>query len=413
MKRYFSNPELKISSTILFLLTILFMIITSFIMKAYYDGLKVDYIKTVGAITSRVIEKDPELEGEIIPLITKEPSKEEILKGEATLKQYGLTKNLENALFPYMKNTNAKYNFYINSIFIFMGSILMILNYFQYAFFYNKIRILTVGARRVIEGDYNININENNEGDLSKLAVSFNLMKEVITSNIYKLKDEKQFLVDLLSDISHQLKTPLASMIVYNDIMLTKELSKEQNETFLINNKNQLNRMEWLIKQILKLAKLDARAIILNKENQSLNETIKESIDIFQDRAEEKNIKIKFNVNEDVCLYHDRLWMGEALNNIIKNSIEHTKSGGRINITINDIPIYTRVIITDSGEGIREEDLPNIFKRFYKAKTSRKSDSIGIGLALSKSILQLHNGIIEARSKIGEGTRFAITFLKY
>lgn len=413
MKRYFSNPELKISSTILFLLTILFMITTSFIMKSYYDGLKADYVKTVGTITSRVIEKDPELESEIIPLITKDISQEEIQNGEAVLKQYGLSKNLETALFPYMKNTNVKNNFYISCIFIFMGITFITLNYFQYAFFYNKIRLLTIGARRVTEGNYDITLNENNEGDLSKLAVSFNLMKEVITNNLNKLKGEKQFLVDLLSDISHQLKTPLSSMIVYNDIMLNKDLSKEQQETFLINNRNQLNRMEWLIKQILKLAKLDAEAIVLNKEIQSLNETIMESIDVFRDKAEEQKVTINFNGNEEVCLFHDRLWMEEALSNIIKNGIEHSKYGGEINIEIGELPIYTKIMISDNGEGIREEDLPNIFKRFYKAKTSKKSDSIGIGLALAKSIIQLHDGVIEAQSKIGEGTKFTIIFLKY
>lgn len=413
MNRYFSNPELKISSAALFLLIIVFMGITSLIMKTYYDGLKADYVETIGAVTAKIIEKDPELESEIIPLITKEASQEEIIKGEAILREYGLTKNLESTLFPYMKNTNTKNNYYIVSMFIFMGIIFIILNYFQYRFFYKKIRTVTLGARKVTEGDYNITINENNEGDLSKLAVSFNLMKEVITSNIYKLKDEKQFLVDLLSDISHQLKTPLASMIVYNDIMLTKELSKEQNETFLINNKNQLHRMEWLIKQILKLAKLDARAIELNKENQSLNETIRESIDIFQDRAKEQDITIAFEEEKEIYFYHDRLWMEEALNNIIKNGIEHSKNGGKINIEIKDIPIYTRIIITDNGEGIKEEDLPNVFKRFYKTKTSKKNDSIGIGLALSKSILQLHNSVIEVQSQIGLGTRFTITFLKY
>lgn len=413
MKRYFGNPELKISSAILGLLIITFMGITSLIMKVHYEGLKADYIKTVGAVTAKVIEKNPELESEIIPIITKEASQEEIQKGEAILSEYSLTKNLENSLFPYIKDTSIKNNYYIVLMFILMGIIFISLNYFQYAFFYKKIRSLTLGARRVTEGDYDININENNEGDLSKLAVSFNLMKEVITSNINKLKDEKQFLVELLSDISHQLKTPLAAMIIYNDIMLSKELSREQNETFLINNKNQLNRMEWLIKQILKLAKLDARAIMLNKENQSLNETIRESIDIFQDRAGEKSINISFNADEEVYLYHDRLWMEEALNNIIKNGIEHNKEGGEITVEINASPIYTKIMISDNGEGIREEDLPNIFKRFYKARTSKKSDSIGIGLALSKSILQLHNGEIEVQSKIGEGTKFTITFLKY
>jgi signal transduction histidine kinase len=112
-------------------------------------------------------------------------------------------------------------------------------------------------------------------------------------------------------------------------------------------------------------------------------------------------------------LNHDRLWLKEAFINIIKNCIEHTPEEGEINIEVTENPIYTRVVIEDTGEGISEDDLPNIFKRFYKAKTSRKTDSVGIGLALAKSIIESHNGMIEAKSQLGKGTKFIITFLKY
>nr|WP_274601587.1 HAMP domain-containing sensor histidine kinase [Clostridium rhizosphaerae] len=238
-------------------------------------------------------------------------------------------------------------------------------------------------------------------------------MREIIRNNISQLKKEKQFLVDLLSDISHQLKTPLSSMIVYNDIMLTKELDKEQRQTFLLSNQNQLSRMNWLIQSMLKLAKLDAKAIELHKENQSLNETVEEAVDALDSRASKNNVKIICKGNYDIYLEHDRLWLEEALINIIKNGIEHTSSGGIITIDLIENPVYRRVIIEDTGEGIDERDLPNIFKRFYKAKTSRKTDSVGIGLALAKSIVEAHNGLIEAQSKVGLGTKFIITFLRY
>lgn len=294
-----------------------------------------------------------------------------------------------------------------------MGAVFFVLNYFQYGFFYKRMRRLTLGAKKVVEGDYDIIISENKEGDLSKLAVSFNSMREIIRNNISELKKEKQFLVDLLADISHQLKTPLSSMIVYNDIMLNKNLTKEQSSTFLLNNQNQLNRMQHLIQSILKLAKIDAKAIELDKENESLNETIQEAIDILESRTAKRKIKINFIEKEEVSFEHDRLWLQEALINIIKNSVEHTSEGGKITISLFENPVYRRIEIDDNGEGISEEDLPNIFKRFYKAKASKKSDSVGIGLALAKSIVEAHNGIIEAKSKLGVGTRFILTFLKY
>lgn len=411
MKNYFTNTEIKISSTVLIFIMIIFLGVSSLMMKINNDNLKESYIKQMGAVALRVIDKNPDLEKDIMPVMTKNIDNEEAAKGEDFMKQYGLSKDLQDSLFPYAGQNIINNITALAVIFLIMLIVMFIFNYVQYAYFYKRIRRLTLGAERVVEGDYDILISENKEGDLSKLSNSFNSMTKVIRNNISELKKEKQFLADLLSDISHQLKTPLSSLILYNDIMLSKELTKEQRETFLISNKNQLFRMNWLIRNILKLAKLDAKAIELNKENQSLNETIQESIYTIESKANESNIKINFNEKGEIEFCHDRLWLEEALNNIIKNGIEHTQSGGEINIYLEEKPVYKRIIIEDNGEGISEDDLPNIFKRFYKAKTSKKTDSIGIGLALSKSIIELHDGIIEVQSKLGEGARFIITFL--
>jgi len=413
MKGYFHNPELKKSSVILLFFVGTFFVITCFMLNLHHERLKEDYIKQLGAITSRVIEKDPELEKEIIPIITKEVSKEEALRGKAVLAQYGLSGKLGNGLFPYMNETIQNNYYSIAFIFIVMSMVLTIFNYLQYGFFYKRIRGLTLAAKRVVEGEYNILIKEDKEGDLSKLAISFNSMRDIIRNNLEQLNKEKQFLVDILSDISHQLKTPLSSMILYNDLMLNKELSKEQSRTFLLNNQNQLNRMQWLIASLLKLAKLDAKAIELMKEEESLNETIKDSIEAIEGKAKQGGVTLNLKEVEEIYFKQDKLWLQEAFINIIKNGIEHTGDGGVINIELAENPVYRRVIVEDNGEGIKEEDLPNIFKRFYKGKTSKKSESVGIGLALAKSIIEAHNGMIEAYSKENEGTRFVITFLKY
>ncbi|MFT5875968.1 MAG: signal transduction histidine kinase [Clostridium sp.] len=351
------------------------------------------------------------MEKEIIPLITREVSKEEAIQGSALLKQYGVTQELEDSLFPYVSRAIIKNNYSTSLSFIFMTFILFILNYFQYGFFYKRIRRLTNAAKKVVDGDYDIAINENKEGDFSKLAISFNSMREIIRSNLSDLRREKQFLADLLSDISHQLKTPLSSVILYNDIMITKKLPQNQREAFLLNNQNQLEKMNWLIKNLLKLAKLDARAIEIVKEKQSLNETVQDAIDALESKAYEAEVVITFKENGEIVFHHDRLWLEEALINIIKNGIEHNAVGGTINLELVENPLYKRIIIEDTGEGISEADLPNIFKRFYKAKAGRKSESIGIGLALSKSIIEAHNGMIEVRSKVDVGSKFIITFI--
>lgn len=413
MKRYFINSELKISMAVLLIIMTLFLIITSLALKVNHDNLKDDYIKSLGAIAERIVLKNPEMEKEIIPLITKEISREEARSGSAFLKQYGLRANLEDSLFPYVGPTIIKNNYVIILVFILMATILFILNYVQYSFFYKRIRRLTYAAKKVVEGDYDIAINENKEGDFSKLAISFNSMRGIIRSNLSDLRGEKQFLVDLLSDISHQLKTPLSSVILYNDIMVTKQLPENQRLDFLLNNQNQLEKMNWLIKNILKLAKLDAKAIEIVKEEQSLNETVQDAIDSLECKAFEAKVIVIFSESEEMVFKHDRLWLEEALINIIKNAIEHTPQDGTISLELLENALYTRITIEDTGEGIMEADLPNIFKRFYKAKTVRKSESIGIGLALSKSIIEAHNGMIEVRSVMGIGTKFTITFLKF
>lgn len=411
MNNYFYNPELRKSSTILIALMIVFIACTSLLLKLHHDNLKEDYINVFGSISAKVAEKDPEMAREMIPLITKGIGEEDMAKGKMFLKEYGISKSLENELFPYLESTVLK-NTYTFTIMVFILTILLfVFNYFQYGIFYKKLRRITQGAKKVVEGEYDIAISEDREGDFSKLAFAFNSMRGIIRNNINELQKEKQFLVDLLSDISHQLKTPLASMIVYNDIMINKELTREQNKTFLLNNQGQLNRMDWLIKSILKLARIDAKAIEFNKENQSLNETIDEALEALERKALDAKVNINFKQDKEIEFKHDRLWLQEAVINIVKNAIEHTKGGGEINIDIEENPLYKRITIEDTGEGIPEEELPYIFKRFYKAKTSKKTESIGIGLALAKSIIESHKGIIEVESEIGKGTKFIITLM--
>lgn len=412
MGKYFVNPELKKSSIILLFINCIFLITTLAIIKINNDNLKEGYIKSIGVITEKINEKNPELLQYIIPSVTKEAQTKDEESGIKILKQYGLTKDLEDRLFPYVNKAILNNIYCIIILFFIMSALLFLINYFEYVYFYERIRKITKAAKKVIEGQYDIAIHEDKEGDFSKLANSFNSMKGVIRNNIDSLNKEKQFLVNLLSDISHQLKTPLSSMILYNDILLTKELSKEKRQLFLENNKKQLYRMDWLIKSILKLARLDARAIEFSKESISLNETIENSIDALREKADEAKVSVILKKTDDINFEHDRRWMEEAFINIIKNDIEHTPGGGEIKIDIIENSIYVRIEIVDTGEGISKADLPNVFKRFYKAKNS-SSNSVGIGLSLSKSIIEAHNGIIEVQSKLKIGSKFIITFLKY
>jgi len=413
MKGYMENPELKISSLVFLLIMGLFLVGNFFLIKANNEQLKEDYIHVFGSITGKVIANHPELEKEIVPLLTREVTVEEAQKGMEILSQYGLSSQLETQWFPYLNHTFLENELGILCSGLLLTLLLWILNYFQYGYFYRNIRNFSTAAKKIVEGDYNLKLSAEREGDLSKLTHSFNSMGEVIRNHIYQLKKEKVFLVDLLSDISHQLKTPLSTLIINHDILLTRRLSEEQSRSFLLSNQNQLHRIQWLIQSLLKLAKIDANAIELEMEEQCLNETIEEVIEILASKAEAEKVTLDFKQSGPILMKHDRLWLQEALINVMKNGIEHSEEGDTVTVELIDNPIFTRIIVQDQGEGIEEKDLANIFNRFYKVKNKKKTDSVGIGLSLAKSIVEKHKGYIEVKSKLHEGTTFMITFIKH
>lgn len=411
MRENLYNPEIKLSSRILLLIMILFLLSNYFLLELNFRSLKRNYVEVLGAVTAKIIESDASLEKVIVPMMTRPITEEAGNKGKEILQQYGLSENLENFFFPYMNKT-IRYTKIIGAlIFVAFSLTLLVLNLFQYGYFYRYIRRFSAAARKIVEGEYDLKLSEEREGDLSKLAVAFNSMGDVIRNHIHALKKEKQFLADMLSDISHQLKTPLSSMILYNDIMLEKNLSEEQRRTFLLSNQKQLSRMHNLLYNLLKLAKLDADAVILEKEEQNLFETLEEALEILEGKAQEGKVEILLKGDERICFNHDRLWLQEAIINIVKNAIEHTPEGGKVTIQVSESPVFKRIIIQDTGEGISEADIANIFKRFYKTQNAKKSDSVGIGLSIAKSIIERHGGFLEVESKENVGTKFSATFL--
>lgn len=409
----FYNPELKNSSLAIVLICSAFILMSTIVLDYGFNTIKNSSIKNNSAIVGRIINKHPELKEEIIPLVTKGLTEKEKDIGIKTLSRYGYNENLNIEFLPELKNDLTKTKIYILSISLFVFIVLFYLNYIQYSSIYKDISKITLGSKYMLENNYDKHLYTNREGEFSKLFNTFSNMRDIIRNNILDLKKEKTFLVNLLSDISHQLKTPLSSLIVFNEIIMSKDINEKEKNIFLLKSKNQLERMEWLIKSLLKLAKLDSGAIIFKKENNCLNDTIKESIETLSTKSLKNNVEIIFNGRNKIKMNHDKEWLTEAFINLIKNGIEHTDKGGYINISIVDSPIYYKVIIEDNGEGIYEEDLPNIFKRFYKGKRSKKSDSVGIGLALSKSIIEGQGGFIEVESERGYGTKFSILFLKY
>ncbi|MGE7932450.1 ATP-binding protein [Viridibacillus arvi] len=409
------NTELKGYMIILVVLFSLFMVYQLISHQIFYNHLKTDSITAWGEITAKLIEENPENEAEIMKVLTSNSSdsSEYQEKGREIFRQYGLYEDLETKLFPLLNNHISSFNQTILWGLICFGLMLFLANYMQYKIIFNKIRQFTSTAKKIIDGDYSVTINENKEGDIAKLAVSFRSMKDIIRKNMKDLLGEKEFLGQMLQDISHQLKTPLSTISIYNEMLLIEDLPRQQQVQLLQNNEIQISRMNVLIQNLLKVAKIDAKAISFDKEPLNLVNTINEVLKRLENIVNERDLSIDWDGTEEVVVNHDKLWMQEALMNLLKNAIEHSKTGDKITIQVNDTPIYTELIIQDFGEGIAAEDLPHIFNRFYKASTSKKHDSTGIGLALTKAIIEAHQALIKVESVKNAYTKFTITFIKF
>ena len=274
---------------------------------------------------------------------------------------------------------------------------------------YKAIKELNNYLSLVCSGNFDLDIESNAEGE-------FSILKNNLLKVITKLKtqneiieEDKLYLASSLADISHQLKTPLTSMMVVSELLENEENSDKRREfTNIINF--QCEKMSWLIQTLLKLSKLDAGTLEMNCNEVKISEVIDESLKPFMLSLDLKSIELITNIREFTFM-GDKAWSAEAIQNIIKNCIEHTANGGRIEISTDETTLWGRVIIRDNGCGITKEDLPHIFERFYHGKNA-SSESVGIGLALSKAILNKENASASVASEEGSGTEFEIKFYK-
>jgi len=274
---------------------------------------------------------------------------------------------------------------------------------------YKDIDDLNTYLSKVLSGNDVPDITDQEEGELSILKT--NIYKATTTLKFQKelLADDKRMLADAIADISHQLKTPLTSMMVMNDLLLNEEDAAKREE-FIKTQSSQLGRMNWLIQTLLKLSKLDAGTALLKNEDIKSSVLVSDALKPFEIQMELKDIA-KNITGPDIDITCDKNWTLEVIQNIIKNCIEHMDEGGLLRIETSETNLYTQIAVSDTGCGIDESDLPHIFERFYKGKNASK-DSVGIGLALARTIMTSQHGDIIVESNKGEGSTFFVRFYK-
>ena len=362
---------------------------------------------TVSNLIDEIMKKYPETdEQELIRIINSENQEQK----DEVLSKYGYTNNilyikeLENSM-----NTSIRINI---AIIVLLGVIAIIVALIYTNKRDKSLRSINKYLDKVNNGNYELKIEDNGEDEISRLRNELYKTTILLRESAENSEKEKTNLSNSLADISHQLKTPLTSIrIMLDNIEENPNMDEKTRNEFIEEISRQIDWISSLVISLLKLAKFDAGAIIMQDTQINVKKLIDNVINNLAIMIDIKNIKIEEKIDEDVILRADYNWQLEALTNIIKNCIEHSKEDSKIKIEVENNSIFVKIKITDEGEGIAKEDLSHIFERFYKSKQASEN-SIGIGLPLAKTIIEKENGYIKVDSELGKGTTFEIKYLK-
>lgn len=361
----------------------------------------------IAEIVDKIVEKYPDVEEEEIIKILNgtEQSKKKYI-----LEKYGYTQNTV-AIEEISKERGSFIK--IDIAIIIAGGIavtIVLLSYNKKR--EEKISDINSYIGKVNRGNYELKIEENGEDELTKLRNELYKTTVLLRETAENSEKEKTNLSNSLTDISHQLKTPLTSIrIMIDNIQNNPDMDEKTRNEFIEDISKQIDWISSLVISLLKLAKFDAGSIVMRDEEINVKKLIQNIISNLAILIDIKDIKIEENISKQITLFADYNWQLEALTNIIKNCIEHSFDGGKIKIEAESNSVFTKIIITDEGEGIEKKDLNRIFERFYKSAKSSEN-SIGIGLALAKTIIEKERGYIKVESEVGKGTKFEIKYLK-
>ena len=248
------------------------------------------------------------------------------------------------------------------------------------------------------------------EGAMYRLFHEVNSLVTMADAHADSERRAKEFLRRTISDISHQLKTPIAALNIYNGILQQETADAATVREFTSLSEQELDRIESLVQSLLKMARLDAGAITLERSPENVFDLLEHIKRQYSFRAEQEGKEIALEGDEQTVFSCDRIWLTEAIGNLVKNALDHTSQGDRILVRWQQSPCLTQITVEDTGSGIHSEDLYHIFKRFYRSRFSKDTQGVGLGLPLAKSIVEAHQGSIEVHSKLGQGTAFTINF---
>ena len=390
-------------TTIIFLLTITLNIIVT---NNSYKRIEKNNNNIISTIIYNVKKEYPELNDEqIIHLLNTEEIEE-----YEELKQYGILLKEQNISASNKKILNK---FFLTTIIITTSYSLMII---ILMIIHNRnnvddIKKLTNYLKEINRNNYKLDLKSNEEGELSILQNEIYKTSIRLNEQALNSKKDKEKLKDSLSDISHQLRTPLTSINLMIDNVLEGNLTEEEQRKQLLNINRKIKGTNFLIESLLKLSKFDVNTIEFKNANYKINKILKSVENNLNDLLDLNEVELCITGDNKTTLYCDYQWQIEALTNIVKNCIEHSEPQNKIEISYEESELLVKIIIKDHGKGMSPKDKKHIFDRFYKGENSNPN-SIGIGMSLAKAIIEHNNGTIIVDSKLGIGTKFTIKYLK-
>ena len=402
-----NNVNLKKYLTICVIIFIIFMIAFIIINSVQYIHFTKNANSVINQMVAEIQEKYPDVNiNDIIKILNSDN-----IDADNVLREYGISLEKDSAI---MQNTSDYMMFLILStgiiILLFLSIIVIFILYQKKQ---NKeINEITKYIEEINNHNYALDIQENSEDELSILKNELYKITVTLKEQAENSKEDKIRLKKSLEDISHQLKTPLTSItIMLDNILDNPNMDIETRNGFIKDIYREITNINFFVQSLLKLSKFDADTITFNDKMENLKDIIDEAVKNVSILCDLKNIEIDIQKEKSPQVFCDLKWQVEAVTNIIKNSVEHSKENSKVYISYDENSMYSEIMIKDEGAGIDKEDLKHIFERFYKAKNSSK-DSVGIGLALAKTIVEKDNGYITVDSEIGKGTTFYIKYLK-
>lgn len=331
--------------------------------------------------------------------------------GMEFLNHLGINSNTFNGLLPHF--SRFQYHFLLMSLEIDI-CLIIILGIGIIVFLQARNRLYQRAEKIIdnyINNDYSRHLPQDSEGELFRLFASVEQLATMLKAKSETVHKTKEFLKSTISDISHQLKTPLAALMMYQEIIEAEPDNTETVKEFSQKTGTALKRIEQLILSMLKITRLDTGNILFDKRTCSVQELVKKAISELTTRATQEKKQIIINGTSNQAIICDMDWTSEAVGNLVKNALDHTEIGGIVKITWESTPTMIRILVSDNGSGIAPEDIHHIFKRFYRSKYSLNTPGIGLGLPLAKSIIEGQGGLISVQSVLHEGTTFSVSFL--